>query len=114
MEGGSEEGERYYCSDSLNVGTTKCTKILVIYIRRVTPRRDGLGKELGRSTSFYQSWIVSHEKSLKKVVQQLKVQVHPKLPNYPSRSNLPPATISSFSKSVSLFLFCKFICIMSF
>ena len=66
MEGGSEEGERYYCSDSLNVGTTKCTKILVIYIRRVTPRRDGLGKELGRSTSFYQSWIVFHEKKSSK------------------------------------------------
>ena len=62
MEGGSEDGERYCCSDSLNVGTTKCTKILVIHIRRMTPRRDGLEKELERSTSFYQSWIVSHEK----------------------------------------------------
>ena len=28
--------------------------------------------------------------------------------------SFPPATISSFSKSVSLFLFCKFICIISF
>ena len=38
------------------------------------------------------------------------IHVHPKLPNYP----FSPATISSFSKSVSLFLFRKFICIISF
>lgn len=37
-------------------------KLLVIYIRNMTPRRDGLEKELERSTSSYQSWIVSHEK----------------------------------------------------
>ena len=35
-------------------------------------------------------------------------------PNYPFALFIPPATISSFSKSVSLFLFCKFICIISF
>ena len=34
------------------------------------------------------------------------VHVHPKFPNYPS-SPFPPVTISFFSKSVSLFLFCK-------
>ena len=36
------------------------------------------------------------------------VHVHPKLPS----PRL--ATISGFSKSVNLFLFCKFICIISF
>ena len=38
------------------------------------------------------------------------IQFHLQIPNYP----FPPATISLFSKSVSLFLFCKFICIISF
>ena len=31
----------------------------------------------------------------------------PKLPNYPFSPLFPPATLSSFPKSVSLFLFCK-------
>ena len=35
------------------------------------------------------------------------VHVHPKLPNYPFPPFLPQATISSFSKSLRLFLFCK-------
>ena len=39
-----------------------------------------------------------------------------KLPNYPSPPPCTPTTVSinSFSKSVSLFLFCKFICITFF
>ena len=37
----------------------------------------------------------------------------PKLPNDPFLPSPPPATISLFSKSVSLFLFCKLICIIS-
>ena len=40
--------------------------------------------------------------------------VGPKLPSYPFLSSFPLATISLFSKSVSFFLFCKFICIISF
>ena len=32
---------------------------------------------------------------------------HPKLPNYPSPTLFPLVTINSFSKTVSLFLFCK-------
>ena len=68
MEGGSEEGERYCCSDSLNVGTTKGTEILVICIRRVTPRRDGLGKELEGSTSFIKAGLSPMRKKAQKLV----------------------------------------------
>ena len=37
------------------------------------------------------------------------VHVHPQLPNYPFPSSFPLATISSFSKSASLFLFVHFL-----
>ena len=35
-------------------------------------------------------------------------------PNYPLPPSLPPTTVSSFSKSVNLFLLCEFISIISF
>ena len=37
------------------------------------------------------------------------VHVHSKLPNYPFPPSFTPGTISWFSKSVSLFLFCKYV-----
>ena len=39
---------------------------------------------------------------------------NPKLPNYPLPHFSPLVTISSFSKSVSLFLFCKYIHLYNF
>ena len=37
------------------------------------------------------------------------IHVHPKFPNSPFLPSFPRATISSFLKSVSLFLFCKYV-----
>ena len=41
------------------------------------------------------------------------LHIHPKLPNNPFTPSFPPGN-PKFPKSVSLFLFCKFICIISF
>ena len=61
---------------------------------------------LSRVPCAVQDVLVGYPFWIQQCVQDL-----PKLPNYP----LPLATISSFSKSVSLFLFYnKFICIISF
>ena len=40
-------------------------------------------------------------------ILNIAVCTYPKLPDYPFPPSLPPAAISSFSKFVSLFLFCK-------
>ena len=41
------------------------------------------------------------------------LHIHPKLPNNPCTPSFPPGNCK-FPKSVSLFLFCKFICTISF
>ena len=77
-------------------------------------------KEIPGLISFRMDWLdlLAVQGTLKSPLQHHSskasilwccVHVHPKLPNYP----FPLATISSFSKSVSLFLFWKFIYIIS-